>query len=197
MENLNIDQYLNKVDGNTLPASEWNACLTAVQTKVNELVGVLSDGIGIDKTEESDSEYHNYSMRLDSEKVSFYESGNDGDYIDSTLNSDGLVVNPANRHDMGTARYSTYIKIKDDEYEANLSSHKLKMESEDSSIEISPNGITIDRYEGITQDITIGDYTYKFVNGILVQKKGGSAMDVDPVQPEIPGDSGEYNNPPR
>jgi hypothetical protein len=45
MENLNINQYLNKVDGNTLPASEWNACLTAVQTKVNELVGAVSNGI--------------------------------------------------------------------------------------------------------------------------------------------------------
>ena len=45
MENLNIDQYLNKVDGNTLPASEWNACLTAVQTKVNELVGAVSNDI--------------------------------------------------------------------------------------------------------------------------------------------------------
>lgn len=38
MQNLNIDTYLNKVDGDVLNASDWNESLSQIQTKVNQLV---------------------------------------------------------------------------------------------------------------------------------------------------------------
>ena len=38
MKNLNVGEYLNKVDGDTLPAEEWNDYGDALLEKINELV---------------------------------------------------------------------------------------------------------------------------------------------------------------
>lgn len=38
MDNINIDEYLNKVDGNHLTAEEWNTLHEIIQSKTNELV---------------------------------------------------------------------------------------------------------------------------------------------------------------
>lgn len=78
MENLNIDQYLNKVDGNTLPASEWNACLTAVQTKVNELVGAVSNNIQMSDTYAEDT---TRSIQLGTYGITFGDRENPKDYF--------------------------------------------------------------------------------------------------------------------
>lgn len=50
MNELNINEYLEKEDGDTLEASEWNQSLGAVQSKVNELVSAtreVADYIGV------------------------------------------------------------------------------------------------------------------------------------------------------
>lgn len=44
MKELNINNYLGKQDGDTLPASDWNGVFGLVQNKVNELVQSTNDG---------------------------------------------------------------------------------------------------------------------------------------------------------
>ena len=46
MNNLNINTYLNKSNGDQLAASDWNGVLTAIQTKINEIISSLDNNGG-------------------------------------------------------------------------------------------------------------------------------------------------------
>ena len=116
MENLNINEYLNKSDGDTLPAGDWNDCWTAAQDKVNELVAAQNSemdpeqfnkavfgalAIGDSKPDE-DGEYQSDNMKIDARSLEFDRIGNSGEenittvspsYVHITEKENGVVKN--------------------------------------------------------------------------------------------------------
>lgn len=56
MNNINLSAYLNKQDGDTLPAATWNGVFTTLQSKINEIINKLnSDDSGTDPGDDEPS----------------------------------------------------------------------------------------------------------------------------------------------
>lgn len=174
MEDLNINEYLNKVDGSHLCAEEWNALHETLQDKINEITASLRENITlgdapeiVEMTPEQVRVRHlgaGTGAEMTSEEVKTSKSLSHGGSQGVSVNTERIQVEKNDQ--MGTGYRTAYmgpgsISVS----KAATSSHPSEG---DKQITISANdGISINGVRGINTTITIAGVTLTFTDGIL------------------------------